>query len=288
MRLMFSLFKIFSALPLWMAHPLGWLLGWASFALSGRYRHQFHANASQAGVSRLARWRAVGAAGQQISELPRLWFGPAQPVHWDGASHIDAALASGRGMVFLTPHLGCFEVTAQAYAQRYGQGRGEASRPMTVLYRPPRKAWLIHLVTRARQRPGLRTAPTSLAGVKQLIKALKSGECVGLLPDQVPPAGQGVWSPFFGRNAYTMTLAVRLAQQTNATILLAWGERLKGGKGYLVHVAPLPPHSATSPMAPDLEGAVRQINAAMENLIRACPAQYLWGYARYKQPRFEA
>jgi KDO2-lipid IV(A) lauroyltransferase len=284
---MFSLFKIFSALPLWMAHPLGWLLGWASFVLSSNYRHQFLANAQQAGMGRLVRWRAVGAAGQQISELPRLWFGPAQQVHWDGAHHIDAALATGRGIVFLTPHLGCFEVTAQAYAQQYGQGRGEASKPMTVLYRPPRKAWLTGLVTRARQRPGLSTAPTSLAGVKQLIKALKNGECVGLLPDQVPPAGQGVWSPFFGRNAYTMTLAVRLALQTNATVLVAWGERLAMSSGYTVHVSPLSAH-AGGRLALDLEGAVRQVNAAMEDLIRTCPRQYQWGYARYKQPKVEA
>jgi KDO2-lipid IV(A) lauroyltransferase len=57
----------------------------------------------------------------------------------------------------------------------------------------------------ARQRPGLQTAPTNLSGVKQLIKALKKGEAVGLLPDQVPPRGMGVMAPFFGREAYTMT-----------------------------------------------------------------------------------
>lgn len=283
---MLKLFRFFSVLPLWLAHGLGWLLGWASYLGSGRYRQQFQANATQAGVGRLARWRAVGAAGQQISELPRLWFGQSPQIHWDGAHHIDEAQASGRGLVFLTPHLGCFEVTAQAYAQRYGQGRGEASRPMTVLYRPPRKAWLTELVTHARRRPGLATAPTSMAGVKQLIKALKSGECVGLLPDQVPPAGQGVWSPFFGRNAYTMTLAVRLALQTNAIILVAWGERLARGKGYVVHVSPLQTQ-ARGALPADLEGAVRQVNAAMEDLIRTCPGQYLWGYARYKQPKVE-
>jgi Kdo2-lipid IVA lauroyltransferase/acyltransferase len=155
-----------------------------------------------------------------------------------------------------------------------------------VLYRPPRKAWLMELVTHARRRPGLSTAPTSMAGVKQLIKALKGGECVGLLPDQVPPAGQGVWSPFFGRNAYTMTLAVRLALQTKAIILVAWGERLAMGKGYIVHVSPL--HTpARGDLPADLEGALRQVNAAMEDLIRTCPAQYLWGYARYKQPKVE-
>src|SRR5947209_4016330 len=82
----------------------------------------------------------------------------------------------------------------------------------------------------------LAAAPTTLAGVKQLLKALKSGEAVALLPDQVPPQGQGVWAPFFGRPAYTMTLPARLALQANAVLLLARSERLALGRGYVVHI----------------------------------------------------
>jgi KDO2-lipid IV(A) lauroyltransferase len=151
---------------------------------------------------------------------------------------------------------------------------------MTVLFRPPRKAWLNDLVVSARARPGLLTAPTSLSGVKQLIKALKSGQSVGLLPDQVPPQGQGQWAPFFGQNAYTMTLSVRLAQQTGAAVLTAWGERLSWGRGFRVHVRAL-----ASGLPADLTQAVAVVNHEMEALIRTCPQQYLWGYARYKQPR---
>ena len=291
---MSGLFKFFSFAPLWLAHVMGWLLGWLAFALSGTYRARFLDNTRQAGLSAWQWLGAVGAAGKQIAELPRLWFGKPVNVIWDGAHHVEAAHAAGRGIVLLTPHLGSFEITAQAYAQRFGQ----SIHPLTVLFRPPRKAWLTDLVTNARRRPGLHTAPTSLAGVKQMIKALKKSECVGLLPDQVPPAGQGIWSPFFGRQAYTMTLAVRMALQTRAVVLLIWGERLSWGCGYRVCVSPLPrvapvqPESkaelATHPnLAPDLEGAVRQVNAAMEGLIRTCPSQYLWGYARYKQPKVD-
>ena len=262
-----------------MAHAIGWVCGWGVFAASGVYRRRFLANARQAGMV-WRQWRgAVGAAGQLVAELPRLWFGRPVAVQWAGVEHIDAALAHGRGVVFLTPHLGCFEVTAQAYASRYGQ----LGQPMTVLYRPPRKAWLSALITTARARPGLATAPTTLAGVKQMIKALRQGECVGLLPDQVPPKGLGKWAPFFGREAYTMTLSTRLAQQTGAIILIAWGERLERGRGYRVHVEPL---SASLPA--DATQAAAAVNHAMEALVRACPQQYLWGYARYKQPRQEA
>ena len=279
---MIPFFRFFSHFPLVIAHALGWACGWVAFVASGVYRRRFLANARQAGMV----WRqwsgAVGAAGMLVAELPRLWFGQPQAVQWDGAHHVDAALARGRGVLFLTPHLGCFEITAQAYACRYGQAEN-FHQPMTVLFRPPRKTWMRTLVATARARPGLATAPTTLGGVKQIIKALKRGEAVGLLPDQVPPMGLGLWVPFFGRAAYTMTLPARLAQQTGASILIAWGERLAWGRGYRVHVQPL-----AGGLSADAAQAAAGVNQAMARLICACPQQYLWGYARYKQPRQDA
>jgi KDO2-lipid IV(A) lauroyltransferase len=273
------LFRLLSHLPLWLLHGLGWALGWLSFLASGVYRRRFLENAALAGVVAKQRWRAVGESGKLLAELPRLWMGRPMAVVWDGAHHVEAALAHKTGIVFLTPHLGCFEVTAQAYAARFGvQGQ-----PMTVLFRPPRKAWLQKVVGASRVRPGLDAAPTTLAGVKQLIKALKAGNCVGLLPDQVPPEGMGVWAPFFGKAAYTMTLSARLAVQTGATVLVAWGERMPWGRGYVVHVAPLP-----GALSSDMAVAAGQINQAMERLVLQMPSQYLWGYARYKAPRSSA
>ena len=269
-------FKLLSYLPLVLMHGLGWGLGWLAFLLSPTYRQRFVANARQAGLG-AAQWRAaVGQSGMLVAELPRLWLGAPVRVQWRGRDHVEAALKNGHGVVFLTPHLGCFEITAQAYAQAFGQH----GQPMTVLFRPPRQPWLAPLVTQSRARPGMATAPTTLAGVKQMLKALRAGHCVGLLPDQVPPQSQGVWAPFFGQDAYTMTLSARLAAQSGATVLLAWGERLPWGQGYTVHVQPL-----LEPLQADLTQATGQINAAMEVLIRQCPTQYLWGYARYKAPR---
>lgn len=271
------LFRFLSWLPLWLLHGIGAGLGWLVFALSSVYRQRFLVNARLAGCTS-SQWRAaVGQAGRLVAEIPRLWLGRPVPLQWEGAQHIEAALARGRGIVFLTPHLGCFEITAQAYAQRFG-GR----QPMTVLFRTPRKPWLRDLVARARNRPGLHSVPTTLAGVKQLLKALRQGQSVGLLPDQVPPQGLGVWSPFFGQAAYTMTLSARLAQQTGAVVLVAWGERLPWGRGFCIHVQPLGCELPT-----ELAAATAVINQAMERLIATCPQQYLWGYARYKQPREE-
>jgi Kdo2-lipid IVA lauroyltransferase/acyltransferase len=273
---MITLFKLLSALPLWLLHGAGIGMGWLAFLGSGVYRRRFLANAKRAGIG-WSQWiAAVGESGKLVAELPRLWMGRPVPVIWEGQDHVEAALALGKGVVFLTPHLGCFEIAAQAYAQRFGQG----AQPITVLFRPPRQAWLRDLVSGARARPGLKAAPTTLAGVKQMITALKHGESLALLPDQVPPLGMGVWASFFGQDAYTMTLSARLATQTGATVLLAWGERLGWGRGYRVNVLPL-----SEVLPADAPMAVAAINRAMEALICRCPQQYLWGYARYKKPR---
>jgi KDO2-lipid IV(A) lauroyltransferase len=266
-----TLFRVFALLPLPVLHALGAALGWFSFLASSTYRHRFLHNARQAGYGLAEVRAAIPEAGKLVGELPRLWFGRPVAVQWDGDRLIDAARARGRGIVFLTPHLGCFEATAQGYAARYGR--------ITVLYRPARKPWLRELVDTSRERPNLATAPTTLAGVRQMLKALRTGEAVGLLPDQVPPEGLGVWAPFFGQPAYTMTLSARLAQQTGATVLLAWGERLSWGRGYRIHLRPWP-----GDMVGEARVAAAQVNAQMEVLIRECPQQYLWGYARYKAP----
>jgi KDO2-lipid IV(A) lauroyltransferase len=125
-----------------------------------------------------------------------------------------------------------------------------------------------------------------------MIRALRRGGSVGLLPDQVPPDGMGVWAPFFGQPAYTMTLAARLARQTGAPIGVVWCERMPGGRGFTVRVQPLanplPDRSAdgenADPAALELADATA-INRSMEAVIAQRPEQYLWGYNRYKAPR---
>lgn len=270
-----ALFRALALVPLPVLHALGGVLGWLAYALSPTYRRRFLENARQAGFSRREVRAAIAEAGRLVAETPRLWFGAPVAIEWDGEALIEAARAQGRGILFLTPHLGCFEVTAQGYARRFG--------PITVLFRPARKEWLRDVVATSRLRENLVAAPTTLGGVKQLLKALKAGEAVGLLPDQVPPQGLGTWAPFFGKPAYTMTLPARLAQQAGVTVLLAWGERLTSGRGFRIHLRPWPGEFEREP-----EGAALQVNARMEALIREAPSQYLWGYARYKPPREEA
>ena len=272
-------FRFFSAFPLWLLHVMGAAMGWVAFCASPTYRRRFLANSGLAGYPFGAVRAAVAHAGRMVAELPRLWLGAPLPCRIEGEGCVEQAYATGRGIVLLTPHQGCFELSAQAVARRWSAERG----PITVLYRPARQAWLAKVMETARNRPGMLAVPTTLAGVRQMIKALRRGEAVGLLPDQVPPEGQGQWAPFFGRDAYTMTLAARLAQQTGAAVVLVRCERLSWGRGYVTHFEPLP-----APLSADMDQALLQINQAMEHLIRQCPEQYLWGYGRYKQPRGDA
>ena len=265
-------------------HALGGLLGWLAYGLSPSYRRRFNGNAALAGLDAVERRAAVADAGRMLTELPRLWLRPREhgiddPVRWEGAELIEQLLALGKGLVVLTPHMGSWEVSGRAYAERFG-----TRQPMTCLYRPARQAWLRELEETARARPGMGIAPANLAGVRQLLRALRRGETVGLLPDKVPPEGMGVWVPFFGQPAYTMTLAARLVQQTGAAVVIVWTERLPRGAGYVVRALPLP-----VPLPLPAEGGeaacALAVNQSMEAVIRMKPSQYLWGYHRYKHPR---
>jgi KDO2-lipid IV(A) lauroyltransferase len=267
------LLRLAAALPLPFAHAVGCALGWAMYAFSSAYRRRLRENLEGAGYrDRATRRAAIAEAGKLVAELPALWFGSRARLgalvrEIEGFELVEAARAAGRPIVFLTPHLGSFEAAAQAAAARF---------PLTVLYRPPRIGWLAALVERGRG-ANLRLARAELSGVRELLEALGRAEAVGILPDQVPGAGEGEWAEFFGRPAYTMTLAPRLAARPGVVCLLAWGERLARGAGYVVHVRPMPPAAAN-------ESPVRHLNRALEALIRECPAQYLWAYNRYKAP----
>jgi Kdo2-lipid IVA lauroyltransferase/acyltransferase len=287
---MFLLFKSFAWLPLWLAHGVGAALGWLVFAASSTYRQRFLTNSKLAGYTFAEVKGAIASSGRLVAELPKLWMSTAgksqgkaeAPFTWQGKEHIEAAYTAGKGVIFLTPHLGSFEMIGQAWGQDFGPKSDHNFGNFTVLFRPARKAWMSDLVANSRNRPGLATVPTNLSGVRQMIKALRKGEAVGLLPDQVPPDGMGLWTPFFGKDAYTMTLAARLSAQTGATVLVGFGERLSFGRGYVLHISPL-----KQALSDDLATAVQQMNTEMEALIRGCPTQFLWGYGRYKEPRKE-
>lgn len=273
------LFRLLGRFPLSLLHALGTVFGWAAYLASPTYRRHTRENLALAynpAEAAAILPAAIAHAGRGVLELPYLWTRPKAEVvglvtQVSGWELIEAAWQRGDGILFFTPHLGCFEITAQYYASRA---------PIAVLYRKPKQAWMQPLIETGRGSANFRLAPADLSGVRLLLKSLRRHEAVGMLPDQVPGMGEGQWADFFGRPAYTMTLGARLSETERTTVLLAFAERLPGGRGFNLRFS-----APTQPIVGTQAERVAAINRALEDLIRSCPQQYLWGYNRYKTPR---
>ena len=273
-RLPRFLLGLIARLPLWLLHGLGTVLGWTLYGISPTYRRHLKENLERAGYRDTSiRRAAIAAAGQMLTETPVMWLRPQERVAAlvKEVEGLDVALAArdrGRALLFLTPHMGCFEIAAQYAAQHL---------PITVLYRAPKVTWLDPLMREGRGRGRIRLVPADFTGVRELFAALKRREAAGFLPDQVPGAGEGEWQPFFGKLAYTATLAPKLALREDIACFLAYAKRLPRGAGYTITIRPYPKGLPN-------DNPTRALNRALEGLVRECPEQYLWGYNRYKSP----
>jgi Kdo2-lipid IVA lauroyltransferase/acyltransferase len=278
--MLIGLLRLFAGLPLSWVHAAGSALGWIVYLLSPTYSARLRENLLQGKLwrdetdfQRILR-ENVSESGKAATELIPVWFRPkaraAQLMVSDTARALIAgAEARGKGIIYLTPHLGCPDIAALYVSQTY--------RPLTVLYRPPKQKMLQPLIEAGRRSSRMELAPTNLHGVRLLLKALKRGEPIGILPDQAPSRGEGAWADFFGRPAYTMTLVGRLAETSGATVIMTFARRLPRGAGYAFEAVEV---------TESLAGAsgVRALNAAVEQIIARAPGQYLWAYNRFKVP----
>ena len=279
-RLIKWLLRAFAALPLRAAQALGAALGLLLAVTPNTARRITAINLAlcfpeldENTRARLAR-RSLIETGKTAAETGALWF-------WDkprllelmrtvsGKEAADAALQRGRGVIFISPHLGAWEMAGLYISAHY---------PMTTLYRPPRLAALEELSRAARARLGARVVPTDAGGIRALYQGLARGEVLGILPDQNPEPGSGVFAPFFGVPAYTMVLIARLARKTGAAVFTAYAQRLPRGAGYHLHFQPVPEAIASA----DPEQAAALLNQAIEACVRACPEQYQWSYKRFR------
>lgn len=274
----YLIFKGLGLLPLVWLQAMGSALGRLGAILPGRYRKRAFENLRLAypeatsAMDRLAMIELL----QMFLELPYLWARRNadkldQIIRCDDWALIDDALAQGKGVILISPHIGAFEMLGPFYTRRHNA---------TVIFKEPRMQWLKLLINRIRLSPALKLVPANQTGVKGLVKTLIKGETIGFLPDQVPALGDGVYAPFFGKDAYTITLVQRMQAIRNSPIFTVGLERLPKGKGYRFHIVPM---SQALPESPELAAA--QINAALEQMVRKMPMQYLWGYNRYKTPR---
>jgi KDO2-lipid IV(A) lauroyltransferase len=187
--------------------------------------------------------------------------------HVEGREHMEAARAAGRGIVILAPHIGNWELLGLWLGRHY---------QAINLYQPPKSPLLDKLIHDARSRSGAQLVPTDKKGVATLLKGLKNGGVTGILPDQEPETSGGVFAPFFGVPALTATLAANLARKTNAVVLAAYVKRT--ADGYVLVIDPVD----ESVVDGDEVIAATAVNRAVENCVKAAPAQYQWEYKRFK------
>ncbi len=133
--------------------------------------------------------------------------------------------------------------------------------------------------TAARERTGAKLVPADVGGVRALHRALKSREVVGVLPDQDPGRGSGIFVPYFGVLANTTTLVAKLLAKHEVPLFVVWCERLADARGFRMHYVETTDAGLRSP---DVEVATRAMNRELEQLVRSSPEQYLWSYKRLR------
>ncbi len=280
-RLAQGALQLLTHLPLSWNHRLGALAGWLAWRLPTRARRITLRNLERClpelpavQQKRLARYSLM-ETGKTATEIGPLWHWPEwrirRLVHEvSGLHHLRDALDEGKGVILAIPHLGSWEMVGLYCSLHH---------PITALYRPPRERGMEATIRAGRERFGARLVPTDAAGVRALYGALKAGEMVCILPDQVPSAGQGVFAPFFGIPAKTMTLLPRLARRFDSRVIFCYAERLPKGGGFHIHFLPAPEGiDAHDPVT-----AAAALNRGVEQCVRALPEQYQWSYKRFRR-----
>ena len=275
--------KLVSLLPLSWVHRIGSVSGRIAYRFGERYRRLMHDNLAQAGLEGKVDINEINRhAGMQALEPFWIWkrsdADVMRHVRWDDAEcdAVREALAAGCSIVFMTPHVGCYEVTP---IWLYDTCLKLFDKKMTVLYREPKVKFIRAAVANGRIREGMDPAPADLAGVRKILRAMRSGGTLGCLPDQVPGRGEGVWVPFFGRKAFTMTFPVKIAKQFDAVRFVAWAVR-DPGHGWTCHV-----RRWDDELTGDLEQDTIAMNRVIEETILQSPEQYIWNYNRFKCPK---
>ncbi|MDJ0655255.1 MAG: lysophospholipid acyltransferase family protein [Xanthomonadales bacterium] len=276
-RILQTLLTLIGRLPLRLNRALGALFGWLFLLLPNRTRNVARRNLElcfQDSGEQQALLRAnMFNTGRGFMELAWFWTRPREQVlklvnQVHGLEHLTAGVESGNGVLLAAPHLGAWELLCQFLST---QGH------CTFLYREPKDSGIEEVVTRGRERLGADLVQAGGRGVRELFRALKKGNIVGILPDQQPKRGQGEFSPFFGIPALTMVLFSKMASKTDAPLVFAFARRLPGTQGFDIHFIP----GDETIRDKDLATSVAALNAQVEACVRMAPEQYQWGYKRF-------
>jgi Kdo2-lipid IVA lauroyltransferase/acyltransferase len=186
----------------------------------------------------------------------------------EGEDLLAADPSDTRPLLILVPHFGNWEFL----------GLYLGKRGITALYDPPRVRALEPLILAARSRSGANLLPIDARGLRSFFRAFQAQQPVALLPDQVPERQAGVYAPFFGVPALTMTFAHRLISRSGARVVMGSALRCRGG--FRIRFAPVP--DALTDVDPVVSATA--MNRAIEALVMTDPAQYQWDYKRFKRP----
>jgi KDO2-lipid IV(A) lauroyltransferase len=270
-----AVFWLIGTLPMPWLHRLG---RWAGRRRRGRTRRIVETNLQLCfpALDTPERTRLVdlslAEAGASMLEAFRIWTRPRRSLRLireiRGAEILAEARAEGRGVLLLAPHLGAWELLSLHLA---------TLGPGGVLYRPPASPAVEAAIVRARGTLGMEQIRADRNAPRTLIRRFAKGELVGILPDQQPKVGEGVFAPFFDVQALTMTLAPRLAQRVPT--VFGWAERLPDSAGFRLHFKRAPAALAD----PDPVVAAGALNAAIEDWVREHPEQYVWTYKRFSR-----
>jgi KDO2-lipid IV(A) lauroyltransferase len=272
--------RVLACLPLRLAHWLGMSGGRLLALLPTGARKVTRINLriafpekTPAERARLAR-ASLAHMGRAMAELGAVWTWERERIlglvrSIEGEETLRAALAEGRGVVAISPHLGSWELAALYLTMHH---------PFVALYRPPRRSELERFAQRGRSRFGGQLLPASARAVRELLRELAAGGLVGAMPDQDSGDGAGIFVPFFGELANTGVLVPRLLERTGARLIFVYAEREARGAGFhLRYVA-----ASDAAHSTDLATAAAALNRDIERLVRSMPEQYLWSYRRYR------
>lgn len=279
-RFALTLIRLIGLLPLPLNHLLGSAIGLLASAVPSKTRRDTRVNLAlcfpqltERERQRLLR-RVLIETGKTATEAAYAWTRKPERlqqaiVEIRGEELLWSQLEKGRGLIVAVPHLGAWELLGLYWATRL---------QLHSMYRPPRHQEYEALLTWVRERSGAELVPATASGIRRLYRALAQGHVAAILPDQEPPE-QGVFAPFFGHPAKTMTLLTKLAQRSGAPVICSFAERLPWGRGYRIHLLPAPADITD----PDPERAATALNAMVENCARMAPEQYQWTYRRFRR-----
>ena len=274
--MLYFILRLFSSLPLAALQIAGACIGLLIYLCSPRYRTRLYKNHQSAANYcgfKFTPWRAATESGMMFADTLWIWRHPKSSINKVAIENLDQVIElskNGKGLIILASHFGGFEIVPHIFAEHTRA---------TVMYRPARKRWVNKLMLKSRQHSQMRFVEANIGGVRQIKRALVKGEVIGLLADQVPSVGDGVWAKFFNQYAYTTSFPIKLARQANVAILFVGAERLGLGMGWLIKSRLM-----TDEFPDCLVDACTEMNQYFEEMILSKPHQYMWSYNRYKRP----